>query len=86
MKDEIKKLITEALDDMRRNKSWLAEQLGKDPAHISVWFARGFPRTEWTGETKYAGDIAKALENRVTAIELCPGASQYMDVVQEKAA
>ena len=61
------------------------------PQAIINWRARGqLPRTEWTGETRYAEvicDLLKAMGyDDVHPIDLCPGAGQYMEKPKEKAA
>lgn len=49
---------------------------------VSQWRTRGMPRTEWTGETRYARiicDLAHAIGHEdVSPIDLCPGAGQYL--------
>jgi hypothetical protein len=49
----------------------LAKGLGLTYPAIRKWERAGrLPRTEWTGETNYAGQIAVLTDNRVTKAQL----------------
>ncbi|HZF19482.1 MAG TPA: YdaS family helix-turn-helix protein [Burkholderiales bacterium] len=51
--------------------STLAQKLGVTYQAIRKWQRRGrMPRTEWTGETNYAGTIEQLTDGRVTKISL----------------
>ena len=68
----ISKVIDEA------GLSRVAKACGRAPSTVHKWKARNrLPRTEWTGETRYAETIA-ALHGGVTAEELrrWPGAPE----------
>lgn len=52
-------------------QSAIASIVGLTPQAIQKWVANGcMPRTEWTGETNYAEQIAQALDFKVTKSEL----------------
>jgi DNA-binding transcriptional regulator YdaS (Cro superfamily) len=62
-------LITQAIEIVGLAR--LARLLGVTYQAIRKWEARGrLPRTEWTGETNYAGLIEEATEGQITAAAL----------------
>lgn len=42
----------------------LSEIISVTPQRLHNWRTRGLPRTEWTGETKYAEKIAEACRRK----------------------
>jgi len=58
---------------------------------ISNWKQRNaFPASEWTGKTCVAGvicELIRAIHNEdIHPLDLCPGAGQYMQRPEDKAA
>lgn len=52
----------------------VAEATGVSQSAVSQWIARGkLPRTEWTGETRYAEIIVELSNGRVTKDQLLAG-------------
>lgn len=57
--------------DLAGGQTAIANIVGLTPQAIQKWVANGcMPRTEWTGETNYAEQIAQFLHFKVTKSEM----------------
>lgn len=57
--------------ELAGGQTGLANIVGLTPQAVQKWVANGcLPRTEWTGETNYAEQIAQSLDFKVTKSEL----------------
>ena len=57
--------------DLAGGQTAIANIVGLTPQAIQKWVANGcLPRTEWTGETDYATQIAEHLAPNITRDEL----------------